>query len=335
LKIAVDAMGGDNAPDAIIQGVVLAAEEEKDDVRYVLVGQQEVISSQLKKIPEKITQRISIVNASEVVGMDESPVASIRKKKDSSISRMMDLAKSKEVDAVVSAGNTGAMTVASTLKLRTLPGIDRPAIAAIMPRIDGFWILIDAGANAVCKPKNLFQFGVMGEVFAREVMGMESPKIGLMSIGEEESKGNDLTKETLKLFGEADLNFVGNVEGHDTFTDRVDVVVCDGFVGNVLLKTSESVSHLIQVLLKDQVKKSLWAPFAGPVLKSIFKKAKKRIDDEEYGGAPLIGLDGVCIIAHGKASAYAIKNALRVAKKTVECQINGEIASKIKKYDRE
>ncbi|MCK5706109.1 MAG: phosphate acyltransferase PlsX [Candidatus Aureabacteria bacterium] len=335
MKIAVDAMGGDNAPKAIIDGVILAALEEKEDVSYVLVGREDVISSYLSNNPDYPKSRIEIVHASETIEMDESPVAAIKRKKDSSISKMVDLAKEKKVDAVVSAGNTGAVVVASTLKLRTLPGIDRPAIAAIMPRPNGYWILIDAGANAESKPKHLFQFSVMGEVFAKKIMEIEKPKVGLMSIGEEMAKGNELIKETHKYFeGVEELEYLGNIEGHDAFTDNVDVIVCDGFVGNVILKVSESVAGAINTIIKEEVKKKIWAPVVAPFFKSVFKGVKNRLDHEEYGGAPLIGIDGTCIIAHGNSSHIAIKNALNVAKKALKCQINDEITKQIKKYQK-
>ena len=332
MKIAVDVMGGDNAPRAIVDGVILAArEEDNNDVHYVLVGPEDVISRHIEESSDFPNDRVEVVHASEVIGMDERPVTAIRKKKDSSISRMLDLAKRGEVDAVVSAGNTGAVVVAATLKLRTLQGVDRPAITAIMPRPNGYWVLIDAGANAECKPKNLFQFAVMGEVFVREIMGIRKPKIGLMSIGEETEKGNELTKETQKLFEGIDVNFIGNIEGDDAYTDKVDVIVCDGFVGNVVLKVSESVYSIIKQVLREEVKKKLWAPVIAPFMKNIFHGVKKRLDHEEYGGAPLLGVDGTCIIAHGKSSPRAIKNALRVAKKSFKCGINSEIIEHIKK----
>ncbi|MBN1522004.1 MAG: phosphate acyltransferase PlsX [Candidatus Aureabacteria bacterium] len=329
-------MGGDNAPEAIIDGILLAASDKKNsDVQYILVGRKDVITSSLEKRSYVPGDQIEIVDASEVISMDESPVSAVKRKKDSSISRMLDLAKEKKVDAVVSAGNTGAVVVAAALKLRTLIGVDRPAITAILPRPNGYWILIDAGANAECRPKNLFQFAVMGEVFAREIIGIEHPKIGLMSIGEETAKGNDLTKETLKLLEGVDFNFIGNIEGNDAFTDHVDVIVCDGFVGNVVLKVGESVYSAIKTILKQEVKKKAWALLAAPLFKSVFESAKSRLDHEEYGGAPLLGVDGTCIIAHGNSTPRAIQNALLVAKKSLQRHINTEIIEHISKYLKE
>jgi len=329
LKIAVDVMGGDNAPQAIIDGVLLAAgNKENSDVQFVLVGQKDIIISHLegRSYPKN---QIEIFNATESIGMDESPVNAVKRKKDSSICRMLDLAKQGKVNAVVSAGNTGAVVVASAIKLRTLEGIDRPAITTVLPRPSGYWILLDAGANAECKPKNLFQFAVMGEVFAREIIGIRNPKAGLMSIGGETKKGNDLTKETLKLMEKVPFNFVGNIEGNDAFTDNVDVIVCDGFVGNVVLKVSESVYSAIKTILKQEIRKKIWAPFIAPLFKSIFESAKQKLDHEEYGGAPLLGIGGTCIIAHGNSTPRAIKNALQVARKSFEQSINEKIVNQV------
>ncbi len=334
MKIAVDVMGGDKAPDVVIDGVAQALKEKaEEDIHYVLVGPEEIIKDLIaKKFSGDFKEKYSIVNATEKIEMNEAPVAAIKKKKDSSISRMLDLAKEGKVDAVVSAGNTGAMMVAATLKLRTLKGVDRPAISAILPRPEGYWVLLDAGANAECKPKNLFQFAIMGEVFARKIIGIDRPKVGLMSIGEETEKGNELTKETLKLLSSVNFDFIGNVEGNDAFTDRVDVIVCDGFVGNVVLKVSESVSKAIKKIIGQEIKSKVWAPIAAPFFKSVFNGVRDRLDHEEYGGAPLLGVGGTCIIAHGNSSPKAIKNALKVAEKFVFQHINDEIIEQISRY---
>jgi glycerol-3-phosphate acyltransferase PlsX len=249
----------------------------------------------------------------------------IRKKKDNSISRMMDLINAGEADAAVSAGNTGAMVVAATWKLRTLEGIQRPAIATVMPTMGRPIVLIDAGANTDCAPDLLVEFGVMGSVYAREILGQPNPVVGLMSIGGEDSKGNEITKETFRLLSAAPVNFRGNVEGHDLFKGEIDVVVCDGFVGNVVLKTSESVAHAIGSWLKKEFKANVFRMVGALILRGALKSIKKKMDPELFGGAPLLGVNGVCIITHGSSSRTAIFNAVRVACEAVGHHVNDRI----------
>lgn len=330
MRIAVDAMGGDFAPKEIVAGAVKAALELKDLTSLVLVGQEEVIRQELKAY-EPIPQKLLIRHASEVVGMEETPALAIRKKKDNSISRMMDMINAGEVDAAVSAGNTGAMVVAATLKLRTLAGIQRPAIATVMPTMGRPIVLIDAGANTDCSPELLAEFAVMGSVYAREILGQPSPVVGLMSIGGEDSKGNEITKEAFRLLSAAPVNFRGNVEGHDLFRGETDVVVCDGFVGNVVLKTSESVAHAIGSWLKKEFKANPLRILGALLLRGALKTIKKRMDPEMFGGAPLLGVNGVCIITHGSSSRTAIYHAVRVACESVGHHVNDRIIEEARK----
>ena len=330
MRIAVDAMGGDFAPKEIVAGAVKAARELKDLTTLVLVGQEEVIRQELKaygSLPPKLVVR----HASEIIGMEETPALAIRKKKDNSISRMMDMINAGEVDAAVSAGNTGAMVVAATLKLRTLTGIQRPAIATVMPTMGRPIVLIDAGANTDCSPALLAEFAVMGSVYAREILGQANPVVGLMSIGGEDSKGNETTKEAFRLLSAAPVNFRGNVEGHDLFLGETDVVVCDGFVGNVVLKTSESVAHAIGSWLKKEFKANPIRILGALLLRGALKTIKRRMDPEMFGGAPLLGVNGICIITHGSSSRTAIYHAVRVACESVGHHVNDHIIEEARK----
>jgi len=330
MRIAVDAMGGDYAPKEIVAGAVQAARELKDLTSLVLVGPEEVIRQELKAY-EPIPPKLVIRHASEVVGMEETPALAIRKKKDNSISRMMDMIKAGEVDAAVSAGNTGAMVVAATLKLRTLDGIQRPAIATVLPTMGRPIVLIDAGANTDCTPSLLAEFAVMGSVYAREILRQPNPVVGLMSIGGEDSKGNEATKEAFRLLSKAPVNFRGNVEGHDLFLGETDVVVCDGFVGNVILKTSESVAHTIGSWLKKEFMANPVRMLGALLLRGAVKSIKKKIDPEMFGGAPLLGVNGVCIITHGSSSRTAIYHAVRVACEAVGQHVNDHIIEEARK----
>ena len=333
MRIAVDAMGGDHAPREIVAGAVMAARGLKDLTTLILVGPEEIIRQELKPygtIPSKLVIR----HASEVIGMEESPALAIRKKKDNSISRMMDMITAGEADAAVSAGNTGAMVVAATLKLRTLEGIQRPAIATVMPTSGRPIVVIDAGANTDCTPEMLVEFGVMGSVYSREILGQAKPVVGLMSIGGEDSKGNETTKEAFRLLSAAPLNFRGNVEGHDLFRGETDVVVCDGFVGNVVLKTSESVAHTIGSWLKKEFKANPIRILGALLLRGALKTIKKRMDPEMFGGAPLLGVKGVCIITHGSSSRTAIFHAVRVACESVGHHVNDHIIEEVSKLKK-
>jgi glycerol-3-phosphate acyltransferase PlsX len=263
--------------------------------------------------------------------MHDPPAVSIRKKKDSSINVCVRLAKEGKVNAIVSAGNTGAVVCATTLQLGVLPGIERPGIAVVLPTLTGVSLLIDVGANIDAKPNHLLHYAVMGAVYSKSILGKSSPSVGLLNVGEEESKGTDFIKETFKLISRSSLNFVGNVEGRDIFNGSTDVVVCDGFIGNVVLKVSESLAETIGSLLKRQLSKSIWTKLGGLLSKSAFTALKKETDYSEYGGAPLLGINGTCIISHGGSSGKAIKNAIRVAKEFVERKVNQDILEGVSK----
>ena len=331
MKIAVDAMGGDFAPDAIVQGVLdsLTYLEENDEV--VLVGDEPRLKELVARSGKEESDKFSIHHASEVVGMDESPSKSLRRKRNSSIAISASLAKEGKVEALLSAGNTGAVVAATKLRLRFLKGVERPAIATPIPTTSGVSVLLDAGANVDSKPYNLLQFAGMGAAYVQYIFGVENPRIGLLSIGEESSKGNDLTKETFKLLEKSPLNFVGNIEGRDIFSNKVDVIVADGFVGNIVLKVLESMPSFFKTVIKNEIKKSFAAALGGIVVGSLFKKIEKRGDYAEYGGAPLLGVDGICIICHGSSSPKAIKNAVRAASALSKCEVNKHIEEIIEK----
>ncbi len=323
MRIAVDAMGGDYAPENIVAGAVEAAGAISSIQKLYLVGDRVRVQAELDKASaSSVAGKIELVEADEVVAMDEAPASAIRKKKRSSISLSIDLVKNGDADAVFSAGNTGAAVAATTLKLRTLDGVQRPAIATVMPTMKGPFILIDAGANPDCTSNMLVEFGVMGSIYAREILGIDPPKVGLLSIGGEESKGNVFTKETLQKLRASPLNFIGNVEGHDLFEGNTDVVVCDGFVGNVVLKTSESAAHAMSSWLKKEFTKNPWRTLGALMLKGAIGSIKQKTDPAKYGGAPLLGVNGVCIIGHGSSSPTAVFNGIRVAAESVHHQIN-------------
>ena len=321
MRIAVDAMGGDNAPAALVEGAIRAARELDKVTRIILVGREPVLKAELAKhgaTPDKIV----IHHCTEVVEMGDSPAVAVRRKKDSSINVAVDLVKQGQADALFSAGSTGAQVAASTLKLRTLEGIQRPAIAAVFPSPTKPFIVIDAGANTDSSPTMLLEFAVMGMVYARDILGVANPRIGLMSVGEEEAKGNAVTKEAFGLLSKAGLNFAGNIEGHDLFDGEIDVVVCDGFVGNVILKTCESLAHAIGVWLKNEFKANAFRMAAALCLKGAFADMKKKVDPSAYGGAPLLGVNGVSIIGHGSSNATAVFNGIRVSAEAVSHNIN-------------
>ena len=331
-RIAVDAMGGDFAPKEIVAGAVEAARSLKGISKLFLVGDEAAIRRELSSLGE-IPGIIEIRHASEVVAMDESPATAIRRKKDSSISRSVELIKAGEADAVFSAGSTGAAVAASQLKLRTLEGVDRAAIACVMPTPVKPFVLLDAGATTDCTSTILAQFAVMGSVYSREIVGQENPSVGLLSVGTEDSKGNETTKETFKILERSGLNFAGNVEGHDLYEGNIDVVVCDGFVGNVVLKTSESAAHAMGKWLKEEFTKN-WVRILGAMLlKPGINSIKKKADPSMYGGAPLLGVNGVTIIGHGVSNAHAVCNGIRVANESVAHELNHLIVEGVKKLD--
>jgi glycerol-3-phosphate acyltransferase PlsX len=326
IKIAVDAMGSDNSPHSEVDGAIRAVRAY--GVKVLLVGKEAVLAPMLKEAGGD-SLPIEIRNATQVVAMDEQPSQALRKKKDSSIRVAADLVRSGEASGIVSAGNTGAVMAISKLVIGVVPGVDRPALAAVVPTLTGRAVLLDVGANVECKPHHLVQFAVMGHLFARKIVGIANPRVGLMSVGEEESKGNDLTKEVYKTLKAIDLNFIGNVEGRDIYNGRADVIVCDGFTGNVALKTSEGLIEAMLKLLREELSRTLQSKIGAMLSQPSFRHLKKRLDYAEYGGAPLLGLRGVCIICHGRSSAEAIKNAIRVAKEFADNQVNEKLQAEL------
>jgi phosphate acyltransferase len=310
-KVVLDAMGGDHAPQAAVEGAWLYARDENGQV--VLVGDETAIRAELSRVGAQNDARLSIVHASEVIDMAESPGQAIRRKRNSSIRVCFDLLKEGKADAMISAGNSGAVLAGAVFVLGRLDGVDRPAIGTLLPTVAGHMLLIDAGAITDCKPVNLAQFAAMGEVYARRVMGFVSPRVGLLSNGEEESKGTDLTREAHGALRRADLSFVGYVEGKDIFSGEVEVVVTDGFTGNVVLKTAEGAASCFGEIIRREVKKHLRTQVGALLMKPTFDALRKAVDYSEYGGAPLVGVDGLAMIAHGRSTPKAIKNALKAA----------------------
>ena len=322
MRISVDAMGGDDAPREIVAGALLAARQIQGLEKLFLVGNAEVIKTEIKNLTDSIPDCIQIVNASEVVGMGEAPATAIRRKKDSSIARAISLVKDGSADAIFSAGNTGAAVAAATIQLRTLKGVSRPAIATIIPTSKNPFVLLDAGANPDSTPDMLQQFAVMGSIYSREILGVLSPRVGLLSIGEEEAKGNETTKKGFRLLEQANIDFLGNVESKDLFSGRVDVAVCDGFVGNVVLKTTESVANMISSWLKELFRENPIRILGGLFSRGVFKEVRKKTDPSCYGGAPLLGANGIVIIGHGSSNREAAYNGIRVACEAISHNLN-------------
>jgi len=326
MKIVVDAMGGDHAPRVVVEGTVAAAREYNAEV--ILVGDEAKIEAFLKKA--KYTgSNISIHPASEVIEMSESAATSVRRKRNSSIVVGINLVKEGQGDAFFSAGNTGAAVCASVLGLGLLPGIERPGIAIFTPTLKGISIIVDVGANIDAKPTQLLQYGIMADAYFRCILNKPNPTVGILNIGEEETKGTDFIKETHELFEKSRLNFIGNVEGKNLFSGKCDIVVCDGFVGNIALKVTESVVETMQVFLKRNILSNPMGKIGALFLRSSFQRFKREMDYSEYGGAPLLGVNGVVIIGHGRSNAKAIKNAIRVAKEEVERKFNEKILEAI------
>ena len=331
MRIAVDAMGGDFAPQAIVEGALLAVKECAAIDCLYLVGDEVAIRAEIARCGGN-PGRIEIRHASQVVGMGESPATAVRRKKDSSINRSMDLVKNGEADAVFAAGSTGAAVAAATLKMRTLEGIRRPGIAVAMPTpADKPVIVIDGGATTDCTPEILMQFAIMGSAYSQKVIGQADPKVGLMSVGTEEAKGNALSKEAFDLLEKAPVRFIGNVEGHDLFEGEVDVVVCDGFTGNVILKTSESVAHAIGKWLKRELTRNPIRILGSLLLSGGLRALKKKTSQKTYGGAPLLGVNGICIIGHGSSDKIAAKNGILQAVRAVELHVNEAILEGVRK----
>ena len=326
--IALDAMGSDRAPKPEIEGALQAARQF--GIRVLLVGPEPQIKAELDRHRSSSRQLLEIVHASEIIGMSEKAAHAVRSKRDSSMHVGLRLVREGQASGFVSAGNTGAAMATAKMILGALPGVDRPALAAVFPTALGTAaILLDVGANVDCKPQNLEQFAVMGETYCRKIFGTKRPRVGLLSIGEEETKGNELTREAFPLLKQLPLNFVGNVEGRDIYGGRVDVIVADGFVGNVALKTSEGVAQLVSSTLKESLRATITRQVGYMLSRSAFTDFKKRLDHTEYGGAPLLGVKGVCIITHGSSNANAIKNAIRVAAEFAERQINEKIEKEL------
>ncbi|MBS0659443.1 MAG: phosphate acyltransferase PlsX [Verrucomicrobia bacterium] len=331
MKIAVDAMGGDFAPRNIVEGAALAVAEYSHIDKLFLVGDTPQIEAELKRVKCN-DRRIEIVHSTQVVEMGEDPLLSVRKKKDSSIGRAVELVKKGEADAIMSAGHTGAAVANSTIKLRLLPGIERAGIAVTFPTETNLFVLIDAGANPDARPQHLLQYAVMGSVYSRHVLGYKDPSVGLLSIGAEDGKGDEFTKEVFELMKDSGLRFRGNVEGHDLFERPVEVVVCGGFVGNVMLKSCEALAHAIFEWLKHEIYKTPLRKIGGQLAKGAFKAIKDKVSVDQYGGQPLLGVDGIVIIAHGSSSPTAAKNAIRVGMESVRHQVNPHIVEEMKKF---
>jgi len=328
VRVAVDAMGGDHAPDVVIDGVLEAV--ARFDVCVLLVGPEDVLKARLAR-RRYDASRVEIVHASETIQMDEAPAAAIRRKKDSSISVGIQCVKDRRADAFFSAGNTGAVVCGATLKLGLLETIERPGIAIVMPNRTGVSLIIDAGANINPKPVHLLQYAIMGSAYFEDILGKKHPTVGLLNVGEEEAKGTDFVRQTHQLIEESPVNFIGNVEGKHIFSGQCDVIVADGFVGNVTLKVAESIAEILSHFLKDEMASSWRGRLSYLLGRPCFNNFRKKIDYSEYGGAPLLGVDGIAIIGHGRSSAKAVMNAIRVAKKEVERNINQKILERVRK----
>lgn len=323
MRIALDSMGGDRGPEDIVAGALQAVSEA--DLKVTLFGDEKILTAILKGSGKYDPRRIDIFHTTEVVGMDESPIEAVRRKRDSSIVVAFDRLKAGEVDAVVSAGNSGATMAAAVRSLGRLKNISRPGIAGVFPTLKKPVVMMDVGANVDCRPKHLFQFGIMAAAFSEGIIGNARPRVGVLNIGEEQDKGNSLVRKTDKLFRASSLNYVGNIEGSDTFKGDVDVIVCDGFVGNVSLKISEGLAEAMTTMLRAEINNSYLAKMGYLFSRGAFARFKKRIDYAEYGGAPLLGLKGAGIVCHGRSNAVAIKNAIFVAAETVHNKVNDRI----------
>ncbi len=326
LKIALDAMGGDNGPAPIMEGLLLAL-KRNNNFSVIAVGNQELL---LPLIPQKYKDRIEILHCTDVISMHDSATDAL-KRKESSAFIAIELVKDGKADAFVSAGHSGASMSLATLRIGRIKGVSRPAIATLMPTVDKNTLVLDVGANVDCDAKNLLEFAIMGKVYAQEVLGIEKPLVGLLSNGEEESKGNEVTKEAFKLL-EKLPGFMGNVEGNDIFNGSVDVVVCDGFIGNIMLKTAEGVADTIGKIIKQNLRRSLVSILGAVLMRKVFKGLKLKVDYAEYGGAPLLGVKAPVIIAHGKSNAKAMQNAIFQAVTAAQSDLNINIESNINKY---
>lgn len=333
MRIALDAMGGDRAPGVIIDGAMAALDELGGEVDIVLVGREDSIACEMKN--RGITsQPFEIVEAKDVVAMDEQPSTTLRKKKDSSIAVALRLHHERGVDGFISAGNTGAVVANALITLGRIPGVKRAAIATYVPTNSGGCVLLDVGANIDCKPDHLMQYGVMGSCYAELILGRAQPRVGLLNVGEERSKGTEVVRQAYRLMEESDLNFVGNCEGRDMFGGSVDVAVCDGFVGNIVLKFAESVVDMVYGVMRESVTGSLRGKIGALLLKQGFRALRSQFDYAEYGAAPLLGVDGFCTIAHGGSSVRAIKNAVVATQSYIRYDVRSAIRERLGKREQ-
>ncbi len=328
MRIAVDVMGGDHGCGVVIEGALRALRADKRITALFLVGDKSEIHAALPHGGFR-DHRVRVVHASEVLTMEDKPASAVRKKKDCSIVRAVELVNENRADAVVSVGNTGGIFAAATFRMGRVEGVDRGGIAAVIPTPEHHFVLLDSGANVECKPIHLAHYAVMGSIYSREVLGCENPRVGILSIGTEDSKGNELTLQAFKLCKQLDLNFLGNVEGHDLFQDHVDVVVCDGFVGNIVLKSCESLALAMFSMLKRELTANPGRQLGALLAQNAFRAIRRRMDPEVYGGAPLLGFNGAVLKAHASARERAIASAIRVTTENLQHQVNQLIAQEI------
>jgi len=326
MRIVVDVMGGDHGPEVIILGAKLALQSNPGITELFLVGREEEIKPALARVGCR-DPRVQILHAAEVLTMEDKPVEGLRRKKDCSILRAVDLLKEGRADALVSPGNTGGILAAATIRLRPLAGLDRPGIATVIPAPENEFVLLDSGASVECRPRNLLEFAIMGSIYSREILGYKHPRVGILSNGTEPNKGTEMTLEAFKLCQRVNLNFIGNVEGHDLFHNRVDVVVCDGFVGNIVLKTMESLFRGMASWLKTEITKNPARKLGALLARNAFRAIARRMDPDNQGGAPLLGLNGIVIKAHGSAREQAVMNAIRIGVQAAQHHINDLIQS--------
>jgi len=328
MRIVVYVMGGDHGPDVIILGATLALQSNPAITELFLVGRQEEIMPALARLACR-DPRLQILHASQVLTMEDKPVEGLRRKKDCSILRAVDLLKEGRADALVSPGNTGGILAAATIRLRPLAGLDRPGIATVIPAPENEFVLLDSGASVECRPRNLLEFAIMGNIYSREILGCKQPRVGILSNGTEPNKGTETTLEAFKLCQRVNLNFIGNVEGHDLFHNRVDVVLCDGFVGNIVLKSLESCFRGMASWLKSEISKNPKRKLGAWLARNAFRAIARRMDPDNQGGAPLLGLNGIVIKAHGSAREKAVMNAIRIGAQAAQHHINELIQTEV------
>src|SRR2546423_3428892 len=328
MRIAVDVMGGDHGCGVVIQGAKRALEADKSITGLYLVGNKAEIHAALPPRGFR-DHRVRVVHASEVLTMDDKPASAVRRKKDASIVRAVELVRENKADAIISLGNTGGIFASATFKLGRIPGVDRGGIATVIPTPDNEFVLLDSGANIECKPFHLAHYAVMGSIYSRDVLGYKAPRVGILTVGKEEGKGNELTLEAFKLCKQLDINFIGNVEGHDLFKSKVEVVVCDGFVGNIVLKTCESLAVGIFLMLKRELTASPHRQLGALLARNAFHAIKRRLDPDTHGGAPMLGFNGFVLKAHGSARQKAIANAIGTVTRSLQHQVNQTIAAEI------